>query len=249
MKHPPINDSFVQQASHAFGQLVRTVTDAQLRALMRAVFYRAGRYEAFCRSPLTVAGSDSAAGSALRHTIRTGRLLRAVAGSFSLASRDLMLAAALLMEAGTTEAFAQGGAVRLTSRGALYPVAVLSTLLVHDARCGIDRTKRESLEGLMLQAAWLAGQTGVPAPEGTGAAGILEHEARVVALCMQLDRFAALYESTRVATHGTAALRWSGQMVPAPVRCENLPDARWTLIDQPRKDHDDDTTEPRLATG
>ncbi len=233
-----ITPTFAQQASRAFGQLVRSITDAQLRALMRAVFYHAGRYEAFCQAPLALTGADAAAGSAVRHAIRTGRLLRAVAGSFSPASRDLMMAAALLMSAGAAEAFDTQGAVRLTSRGRLYPVNMLSALMVHDARCSIDRAKRESLEGLILRAAWYAGEEGAPSPHEHGSECLLQREAQVVAICMQLDRFAAGQSGERVALPRPTAVRWSGQTA-----------RHLTLVDPLRKEHDDNTTEPRIATG
>jgi len=250
--------TYQQQASRAFGQLVRSIKDAQLRALMRAVFYRAGRYQAFCQAPLAVAGHGAAAGSAVRHAIRSGRLVRSVAGSFPARSRDLMLAAALLMGVGATDAFEaqQGGAAHLTSRGRLYPVAVLSTLIVHDVRCTIDRAKREALEGLILRTAAYAGEPGVPEFEPSGAEDPLEREARVLALCVQLDRFAAYQGDARqVAPAPDLALRWSlptsGQRSPqrdaAPKSTRTV--SHLTLVNARRKDDDDDTHEPRIAAG
>jgi len=241
--------TFQQQASRAFGRLVRGINDAQLRALMRAVFYRADRYQAFCRAPLAVTGVDATAGSAIRHAIRIGRLMRAVAGSFLPQERDLMLAAALLMGVGAVEAFeAQKGSLSLTTRGRLYPIAVLSALIVHDERCTIDRRKREALEGLILQAAWAAGEPGVPAPETTCADDFSQHRARVVALCVQLDRFAA-------AQPCALAVRWS---LPASkteasqrdvARSSRTAASHLTLVGSLRKDDDDARDESRLAAG
>lgn len=269
-----VSSSFQQQASRAFGQLVRGINDAQLRALMRAIFYRAGRYQSFCEAPLAQTGPDSAPGAAIRHAIRTGRLTRAVAGSFSALSRDLMLAAALLMGVGATEAFAARGPSRLTPRGQLYPVAVLSALLVHDARCAIDRAKRESLEGLMLQAAWLAGAPGVPAPPAAGDAGAARREAQLLALCIQLDRYAACQGGERfgqaelssadnraareeqLAPRQSLAVRLSGETTtsqttaaPGAGGARDAGAPRLTLIRSQRKEQDGDTTESRLATG
>jgi len=271
--------TFQQQASRAFGQLVRSIGDAQLRALMRAVFYRADRYQLFCEAPLTASGPDSAAGSAIRHAIRTGRLVRAVAGSFPPLSRDLMLAATLLAGVGVTEAFAwQGATVVVTARGKLYPAPILSALMVHDVRCAIDRAKRESVEGLILLAAWLAGESGVPAPQA-GGEGALQHEAHVMALCMQLDRCAAqqggerfgsieqvattpLYPvaaasqvAPQVAPQQAGAVRWSGSTSQASAaggsgsRHDRHSGSRLTLVDPLRKEQDDDTTESRVAAG
>ena len=272
MTYPIPGPDFQQQASRAFGRLVRSINDAQLRALMRAIFYRGGRYQSFCQAPLAASGPDSACGSAVRHAIRTGRLVRSVAGSFSASSRDLMLACALLLPAGATEAFDLQERVRLTARGRLYPVAVLSTLLVHDATCTLDPAKRALLEGLMLQSAWQAGSPGVPAPEESGFDGPLQHEAQVVALCIQLDRLAgdqpaAARRSATVLAPNVAtvpvklaasvagAVRWSssepaapdpGGQGGSPSRSGN---ARLTLVRSSRKEADESATEPRSAAG
>ncbi|MCL2655505.1 MAG: hypothetical protein FWD65_07445 [Coriobacteriia bacterium] len=244
-----VPSSYQQQASRAFGQLVRGINDAQLRALMRAVFYRAGRYQAFCQAPLAATGADACAGSAIRHAIRSGRLLRAVAGSFAPQTRDLMLAATLLMGVGAIEAFEAQGSPRLTPRGRLYPVAVLSTLIVHDVRCTIDRNKREALEGLILRAAAFAGEPGVPAPEELGAGEFLQHEGRVVALCVQLDRFAETAQPASLAVRWSqpTSERRSAQRGTATLRQQPAP--HLTLVGQRRKEDDDNTIEPRLAAG
>jgi len=305
MRSTVLDPSFQQQASRAFGQLVRAVKDAQLRALMRALFYRADRYQRFCQAPLAQAGADSVPGAAVRHAIRVGRLVRGVAGSFSASSQDLMLAAALLLPVGATEAFDTCRRTpRLSARGRLYPVAVLSALAVHDASCTLDAEKRALLESLMLRSAWLAGCAGMPAPEADGTGQSLQHEAQIVALCVQLDRCAgnrgayqnagqnarqnaalsfgpgALQEVAQgfdenkfpavaltalsaaqveracaAAPPVAGAVRWS-QSAPATlasgerdVRPEERQSSHLTLVRTGREEHDDNATEPQLATG
>ncbi|MCL2324457.1 MAG: hypothetical protein FWC48_02650 [Actinomycetia bacterium] len=209
----------IEAASTAFGQLVRSIGDPQLRALMRAVFYRERRYEAFCHAPLS---RSEASGTAIRSAIRSSRLLRAVYGHFAPPARDLMLAALLLYPAGAAEA---SGAI-----GRLYPVPVLSALMVHDARVSLPREKRASLESLILQAAWLTGEPGVAPAEST------RREAQMIALCLQLDRRADALAPPR-----DHAVRWSGQ-APHLKLIE-------TYATPAGKDDDDDTHELRTAAG
>jgi hypothetical protein len=256
-----------KQTSTAFGQLVRTLADAQLRALMRAVFYRERRYQSFCAAPLAISGPDAYAGSAMRHAIRSGRLVRSVAGSFTPLSRDLMLAAALLIGAGAIEAFNMSTPARprLSARGRIYPVATLSALLVHDAQVTIDRHKREALEGLILQSAWLAGMAGTPEYQVDDFGWSLSHEARVLALCLQLDRFAAHEHSAQ--THqvdsavvrdaqASSTLRWSVRAADddhtsrSSTRASNQSVERHlTLVTAARKDDDEHKTQSRFAAG
>jgi len=167
-----------------------------------------------------------------------------------------MLAAALFLGAGATEAFEAQGAARLTPRGRLYPVAVLSTLIVHDTRCTIDRSKREALEGLILRAAAFAGESGVPEPEEVGVEDLLGREARILALCVQLDRFAAYQSDARqVAPLPDLAVRWSlptskQQLSQGNAASKSEPSvSHLTLVDSRRKDDDDDMHEPRVAAG
>jgi hypothetical protein len=182
---------------------------------MRAVFYRDHRYETFCRASLIPTGTE---GSAIAQAIRTARLLRAVSGRLKPAMRDLMLAALLLYPAGVIEA--------KSGTGKLYPMPVLSVLMIHDAQVSMEREKRATLESLILQAAWLAGEPGVAPAETT------QHEAELIALCLKLEQRAA-----GLAAPLSHALRWSGQ---APCL---------QLIDPPRKVDHDDRYERRTAAG
>ncbi len=214
----------------SFGATVRSISDAQIRSLMRAVFYREQRYQHFCLAPLSIRGALAWRGAALVQTVTVVRLLEGLETHLTISERDFLLAAALLQYVGAGDAYTSRGSLAQTSVGRLYPLASLSALIVHDAPSHISAAKRQVIEGLILQSE----RTLTGANEETMDGG-QTHLTELLTLCTRLARFASLHGG---AQHNS--LQWSS----APQGAHLI-----ELSEHTRKDHHDTAAQSNTAAG
>lgn len=118
---------------------VKRISDARLRAVVRAVFGAPGFIEAFSSCPAGSGRHHAYVGGLLEHTLAVAALCEALVIAYPRADRDLLLAAALLHDVGKTEEISLDSAFGYTDAGRLVGHVVLGERIVSRAIDGLAR--------------------------------------------------------------------------------------------------------------
>ncbi len=105
--------------------LAATVSEPQLRSLLRAVFGDAEFLERFSQCPGSQSYHHAYSGGLIEHTVSVATLCRALADQYEQADLDLLLTAALLHDIGKCDELAFDTSIEYTDRGRLLGHVVL----------------------------------------------------------------------------------------------------------------------------
>ena len=120
----------------SFKALVASVTDAGLRAVLRAVFGDAEFLKRFSRCPGSQSYHHAYLGGLLEHTIAVAELCRSLGATYAYADSDLLVTAALLHDVGKVDELEFGTAIEYTNAGRLLGHVVLGLRRVREAVTG-----------------------------------------------------------------------------------------------------------------
>ncbi len=120
-RSPRSNDEMVAELK----SIVGTVSDTQLRRVLRSVFGEPVFFERFCACPGSQSRHHVYRGGLLEHTLSVARLCVSAADAYSGVDRDLLVAAALLHDVGKVEELCVGPGIGCTDEGRLLGHVVL----------------------------------------------------------------------------------------------------------------------------
>ena len=131
-----------------FKALVGSVTDADLRRILAAVFGDRVFFERFSTCPGSQSYHHAYLGGLLEHSISVAGLCRLLGEQYPQADGDLLLTAALLHDVGKCRELAFDTAIEYTDEGRLVGHVVLGIRMLHEA---LTRARvHADLERLML---------------------------------------------------------------------------------------------------
>jgi 3'-5' exoribonuclease len=110
--------------------LVRSIGDARLRAVARAVFGAPGFIGRFAACPAAIGRHHAHVGGLLEHTVSVATLCIGFAAAYPQCDADLLLTAALLHDVGKTEELSSDLSFELTDAGHLVGHVVLGERMV-----------------------------------------------------------------------------------------------------------------------
>jgi 3'-5' exoribonuclease len=106
-----------KELSEEFSALVRTVKDAQLSRVLRAVFGDRDFFERFCDCPGSQSYHHAYRSGLLEHTVAVASLCRALCEVYADVDRDLLVTAALLHDIGKCDELMYDTAIEFTNQG------------------------------------------------------------------------------------------------------------------------------------
>lgn len=113
--------------------LVGSVTDADLKAVLRTIFSDREFFARFVRCPGAQSYHHAYVGGLLEHTVSVASQVRSLAGQYPGVDSDLLLSAALLHDIGKCDELSFDTAIEYTAAGRLLGHVVLGVRRVHDA--------------------------------------------------------------------------------------------------------------------
>ena len=123
---PTLEEARIRELAGKFKQLVGTVQDRHLRALLDKLFGDAATWEKFCAATAARSLHSAYVGGLLEHTVHVATLCEAVCSLYSEINRDLLISAALLHDIGKMDAIELRGVVfEYTEPGKLIGEPVL----------------------------------------------------------------------------------------------------------------------------
>jgi 3'-5' exoribonuclease len=102
-----------------FAGITKSVGDPDIRAVIRAVFTEQGFLDRFAESPGSESGHHAYLHGLLEHTLSVAATCDELAARYPLASRDLLLGAALLHDIGVADSLSWDAAIRTSEEGRL----------------------------------------------------------------------------------------------------------------------------------
>jgi 3'-5' exoribonuclease len=192
-------EDFITPGTRSNGELVAefkahaaSVSDPQLRKLLRAVFGDAEFFERFSRCPGSQSYHHAHTGGLLEHTVAVATICRTIAEQYPQVDRDILVCAALLHDIGKCDELTFDTAIEYTDQGRLIGHVVLGVQRVQSmvarARLRIEPARLMRLEHAMLshhgELEW-----GSPKRPSTFEALLLHHADNLDA---KADGFAAL---------------------------------------------------------
>ena len=130
--------------------LAREVHDPGLREVVRRVLFAGAPAEEFRRAPCTRAGHHAYLGGLLEHTVAVGTLVGEVCQLHPRLDSDLLMAAALLHDAGKTREFTYGAEIGLSEEGKLLGHLQIGAEMIGAAAGGLAPDRRAQLLSCVL---------------------------------------------------------------------------------------------------
>lgn len=130
MRSSPRN---LEEMEAELGEIRGSIRNADLAALLDEVFGVSEMYRAFCDAPAAKGFHHDYLHGLLEHTVSVCRVTNAIAGQYPEASRDLLVAGAILHDIGKTEEFDYETAIDYSDSGRLLGHIVLGEKIVADA--------------------------------------------------------------------------------------------------------------------
>ena len=130
--------------------LAREVHEPGLREVVRRVLFTDPAAEQFRRAPCTRAGHHAYLGGLLEHTVAVGTLVGEVCQLHPRLDSDLLMAAALLHDAGKTREFTYGAEIGLSAEGKLLGHLQIGAELIGAAAGGLSPERRTQLLSCVL---------------------------------------------------------------------------------------------------
>ena len=116
-----------------FKSIVQSVSDPELRRILRAVFGDREFFERFVRCPGAQTHHHAYLGGLLEHTVAVAGLCRSLGEQYPHVERDLLVTAALLHDIGKVDELSFDVAIGYTDVGRLLGHVVLGMNRLHDA--------------------------------------------------------------------------------------------------------------------
>jgi 3'-5' exoribonuclease len=116
-----------------FKELVRAVSDPEMRRVLRAVFGDRGFFERFTRCPGAQSHHHAYRGGLLEHTVAVAFLCLSLGEQYPHVEKDLLVAAALLHDIGKVDELSFDTAIGYTDSGRLLGHVVLGMNRLHEA--------------------------------------------------------------------------------------------------------------------
>lgn len=113
--------------------LVASVSDPELRRVLKTVFGDKEYLERFCRCPGSQSHHHAYLGGLLEHTVAVASLCRSLSEQYTQVDADLLVAAALLHDVGKCDELAYDTAIEYTDSGRLLGHVVLGLTRVREA--------------------------------------------------------------------------------------------------------------------
>jgi 3'-5' exoribonuclease len=130
--------------------LAREVHDPGLQEVVRRVLFSGASAEEFRRAPCTRAGHHAYLGGLLEHTVAVGTLVGEVSQLHPRLDSDLLMAAALLHDAGRAREFTYGAEIGLSEEGRLLGHLQIGAEMIGAAATGLATERRAQLLSCVL---------------------------------------------------------------------------------------------------
>jgi 3'-5' exoribonuclease len=130
--------------------LAREVHDPGLREVVRRVLFTGAAADEFRRAHCTRAGHHAYLGGLLEHTVAVGTLIGEVCQLHPRLDSDLLMAAALLHDAGKTREFTYGAEIGLSEEGKLLGHLQIGAEMIGAAAGGLAPDRRAQLLSCVL---------------------------------------------------------------------------------------------------
>ena len=119
-------------------EIVATVKDKHLAAVLDRFFGKDGILEAFASAPASMQMHSNYAGGLLEHSIKVARICDAMAGQYAAVDRDLLVAGALLHDIGKVREMETGTSIEVTDEGMFRGHVVIGDEMVGKAIAAIQ---------------------------------------------------------------------------------------------------------------
>ena len=130
--------------------LTREVHDPGLRATVEAVLFAGPVADEFRRAPCTRGGHHAYLGGLLEHTVAVATLVTELSTLHPRLDSDLLMAAALLHDAGKTREFTYGAEIGLSEEGRLLGHLQIGAEIVGAAAARLPEARRAALLSCVL---------------------------------------------------------------------------------------------------
>ncbi len=120
----------LEEAKAKLHQLIDSLTNPYLKALLSLLFSERDFYEAFCLAPAAAQYHHAVLGGLLVHSVGVAAAADGIAGSYPQADRDLLVAGGILHDVGKVHEYRCRGAIEQTDEGRLLGHIVSGALLL-----------------------------------------------------------------------------------------------------------------------
>jgi 3'-5' exoribonuclease len=144
-----------EELAAEFSGLVGSVTDPEMRRVLRAVFSQREFYERFASCPGSQSYHHAYLGGLLEHTVSVASLCRVLAEQYTQVDGDLLVTAALLHDIGKCQELSFDTAIEYSDEGRLVGHVVLGVHVLRDALAK-GRVKIASERVMLLEHALLS---------------------------------------------------------------------------------------------